>query len=47
MTFNHIKTNSAKFAHYRSEIRKVIEFFDFQSLMQHPLYDTCCTEAYK
>ena len=31
------KTNSTKFTHYRLKIRKVIEFFDFQSLMQHPL----------
>ena len=37
MTFNHLKTNSTKFAYSRLNIRKVIEFFDFQSLMQHPL----------
>ena len=36
MTFNHLKTNSTKFAHYGFNIRKVIEFSDFQSLMQHP-----------
>ena len=40
MTFNHLKTNSIKFAHYRLKIRKVIELYDFQSLMQHPLYKT-------
>ena len=39
MTFNHLKTTSATFALYRFIIRKVI-FFDFQSLMQHPLSDT-------
>ena len=39
MTFNYLKTNSTKFAHYRLKIRKVIEFCDFQSLMQHPLCD--------
>ena len=38
MTYNHLKTNNAKLAHYRVKIRKVIEFFDFQSLMQHSLY---------
>ena len=27
ITFNHLKTNSAKFAYYRLKIRKVIEFF--------------------
>ena len=37
MTFNHLNTNSTKLAHYRLKIRKVIEFFYFQSLMQHPL----------
>ena len=36
MTFNHLRTNSTKLAHYRLKIRNVIEFFDFQSLMQHP-----------
>ena len=40
MTFKHLKTNSAKFSHYRLQIRKVIEFSDFQSVMQHPLYAT-------
>ena len=35
--FNHRKTDSAKFAHCGLKLRKVIEFFDFQSLMQHPL----------
>ena len=39
MTFNHLKTNRTKLAHYILKIRKVIEFFDFQSLMQHPLYN--------
>ena len=34
MTFNHLKTNVSKLAHYRLKIRKVNEFFDF---MQHPL----------
>ena len=38
VTFNHLKTNSAKFAHYKFKIRKVIEFFYCQSLMQHLLY---------
>ena len=33
-TFNHLKTNSTKF--YRLKIPKDIEYFDFQSLMQHP-----------
>ena len=37
MTFNPIKTNSIMFAQYRLKIRKIIELFDFQSLMQHPL----------
>ena len=32
-----LKTNFTKFAHHRLQIRKVIEFFDFQFLMQHPL----------
>ena len=36
MTFNHLKTNSTKLARYRLKILKVIEFCDFQSLMQHP-----------
>ena len=27
--FNHPKTNSTKFAHYRLKIRKVVEFFTF------------------
>ena len=40
MAFNHLRTNSTKFAHYRLKIRKVTEFFDFQSLMQHPLYES-------
>ena len=31
ITLNHLKTNSAKFAHYRPKIQKVIEFFEFQS----------------
>ena len=39
MMLNHLKTNSAKFAHYRPKIQKVIEFFEFQSLTQHPLYN--------
>ena len=34
---NHLKTNSTKLAHYRLRIRKVIEFYCFHSLMQHPL----------
>ena len=38
MTFNHLKTNSTKLAYYRLKIRKVTEFFYFQSLIQHPLY---------
>ena len=38
MTFIRLKTNCTKSAHYRLKIRKVIEFFDFLSLMQHPLY---------
>ena len=38
MTFNHLKTNSTKLAHYRLKLRKVIELFEFQSLMQHPLF---------
>ena len=37
MTCNHLKTNSTKFAHYLLKTRKVIEFFYFQSLMQHSL----------
>ena len=37
MTFNHLKSNFTKFAHNKLKIRKVIEFFDFESLMQHPL----------
>ena len=40
MTLNHLKTDSTKLAHYRLKIWKVIEFFDFQSLMQHPLFST-------
>ena len=36
MTFNHLKTNSAKLSHYRRKIRNVIEFFNFQSLVQLP-----------
>ena len=36
--FNHLKTNSTKLAHYILKIQNVIEYFDFQSLMQHPLY---------
>ena len=27
MTFNHLKTNSTKFVHYRLKIRNIIEFF--------------------
>ena len=42
ITFNHLKTNSTKFAHCRLKIRKVIEFFYFQSLMQHLLCRACC-----
>ena len=38
MTFNHLKTNSTKFAQCRLKIRKCIEFFYFQSLMQHSLW---------
>ena len=38
MTLNQLKTNSAKFAHYRPKIQKVIEVFEFWSLKQHPLY---------
>ena len=37
MTINHLITNSTKLAHYRLKIRKVIEFFEFQSLTQHSL----------
>ena len=37
MTFNHLKTISTEFTHYGLKIRKVIGFFDFQSLMQRPL----------
>ena len=37
LNFNFLKTNYTKFAHYRLKIRKFIEFFDFQSLVQHPL----------
>ena len=37
MTFNHLKTYSTKLAHYRLKIRNVIEYSDFQSLMQHSL----------
>ena len=33
MKFSHPKTNSTKFAPYRLIIRKVIEFFYFQSLI--------------
>ena len=40
MTFNHLKTNCRKFAHYRLKIRKVFEFFDFQPSIQHPLFGT-------
>ena len=36
MTLKHLKTNSAKFARYRPKIQKVIEFFEFRSLTQHP-----------
>ena len=40
MTFNYLKNNFTKLAHYRLKIRKVIEFFfEFQSLTQHPLCD--------
>ena len=42
MTFDHLKTNSIKSGHYRLKIRKVIEFFDFQSLMQHFLTKFSC-----
>ena len=38
MTFNNLKTNSRKLAHYRLKIRKVIEFFEFLSLTQRFLY---------
>ena len=38
MTFDPLKTNSGKFAQYRLKIQKVIELFDFEPLMQHPLY---------
>ena len=38
MMLNHMKTNSTKLAHHRLKIRKVIEFFQFQSLTQHPLF---------
>ena len=41
MTFNQLKTNSTKLAHYRLKIRKVTEFFDVQSLMQHPFSNLC------
>ena len=37
MTLNHLKTNSTKLANYRFKTQKVIEFFEFQSLTQHPL----------
>ena len=37
MTLNYLKTNSTKLAHYRLKVQKVIEFFDFQSSVQHPL----------
>ena len=42
MTFNHRKTYCTKLAHFRLKIRKVIEFFYFQSLMQHPHTDNPC-----
>ena len=46
MTLNHQKTNFAKFVLYRPKIQKVIEFFEFQSLTQHPLYVTVyCSRA--
>ena len=32
-----LKTNSTQFAQYKLKIQNVIEFFDFQSLMQNPL----------
>ena len=38
MLFNDLKTNSTKLAHCRLKIRNTIEFFDFHSLMQHPLW---------
>ena len=48
MTFNNLKTNCTKLAHYKLKIRKVIELFDFQTLMQYPLWrpreDQLCTE---
>ena len=37
MTFNDLKTNCTRFANYRLKTRKVIELFNFQSLLQHSL----------
>ena len=38
MTFNHLKTNCAKFVRYGFKSRKVIQFSTFsRTLMQHPL----------
>ena len=45
MTLNHLKTNSAKFAHYILEIQKVLEFFKFRSLTQHLLWTSLILAA--
>ena len=46
ITFNYLKTNSTKLAHYRLEIRKVIELFYFLFLTQHPIFFMIkCTDA--
>ena len=46
MTFSHLKINFTKFGQYRLKIRKVvIEFFDFQSLIQRPLCQNSLKEA--
>ena len=47
MMFNHLKTDSAKLAHYRFEIQKSSWVLDFQSLMQHPLFMKLLTEVLK
>ena len=45
LTLNHLKTNSTKLAHYRLKIQKVIEFFYFQSLIQHPFNQAASTRC--
>ena len=45
ITFDHLKTASARFTHHRLKIWQVIEYFYFQSLMQHLLCRACCKKV--